>query len=1133
MRLILTERNSQAGLRKILRKMKLALFFSVMVISCWATTESTYAQETEISLTKGNKTLLELFTEIEDKSEFIFFYNDNAVDLNRKVRVDGRKYTIQEILNQVLKGSAVNYEIIDRQVIFYRAKTTAQVENAAIHQQAAKKPIRGKVSDINGEPIIGANVVVKGTTDGNISDVNGDFVLEVDEGAVLRISYIGYITQEIATGNRTNLQITLLEDRQALEEVVVTALGIKREEKALGYSVQTVKGDALTAVKGVEIATSLTGRIAGLTVYNSAEFQDDSHANTLMLRGEGALLVVDGFPVSNTGLRDIAADDIETITVLKGSTASALYGSRGSSGAIMVTTKRGAQQEGVNVSVNSNEMFNAGFLAIPEHQTSYSAGQGGIYNVDDYVWGDKLDIGRTAPQYDPYTYEVYDQPLVSKGKNNFRNFMEPSFTTNNNVSVTYTGKQGSFRTSMNHIHQKGYYPNTTANRFNLNVAGNLNIGKFALDASVNYTKRVVPQTLNNGWSQSSPIYSMIVWMGADWDIMEYKDYWQKGQEGVKQNFSNSYYNNPWFIQNEWTISRDEGRYNAQVNSSYDITDWLKATARIGSDQYSLNDEEKKPQAYKKRADITGGDYRISNSNGYSVNLEGMLMADKTIADFRIDGFVGASLYYNHYTSLKARVADSGQLSVPEFYSLLASNGPVLAESGAWQQQRNAAFGKVGLSWKSALFLDVTGRNDWTSTLDASERSYFYPSVAGSAVLTEFLPKIDWLSFWKLRGSWTQTKLPTGIYEINQSYSINTNVWNNIKGASYSTDIRPGGLKPRTTEGWEVGTAVNFLDNRLRFDLAYFQKLYYNNQSYAALSDASGFGRALVNTDEEFIRKGLEITLSGDVVRTKDFLWTSTVNWSNAHYSYHKLDETYSSKDYRVAVGNPANTSWRDDWMYHPETGELILQNGMPVASNYNTVFNKEPDWTWGFLNDFRYKNINLLVSFDGRVGGMGFNEVSDRMWGNGTHPDSDNAYRYEEVVNGNRTFIAPGVKVISGEVKFDASGRIESDTRVFAPNDVVVGYEQYIRSYQGRKAVTMQDMTFFKLREISLGYTLPKAISGKLKLSLLQVSFVAQNVFLWAKEFKYEDPDAFYDNLESVLPSPSERLVGFNVKVEF
>ncbi|MDR2858947.1 MAG: SusC/RagA family TonB-linked outer membrane protein, partial [Mediterranea sp.] len=996
------------------------------------------------------------------------------------------------------------------------------------------KKITGLVTDDKGEPIIGANVVEKGTTNGSITDVDGIFSLNVSPGVTLVISYVGYIGQEIAVGSQQVITVKLFEDTHALDEVVVTALGIKRQEKALGYAVQTIKGNALTAVKGVELATSLTGKVAGLTVYNTSEFQDDRHGNTLKLRGEDALIVVDGFPTAHMNLRDIAADDIESITVLKGSTASALYGSRGSSGAIMVTTKRGAQKEGLNVGFNSNEMFHTGFIALPKAQTSYSAGQGGKYNVDDYIWGDKLDIGRTAPQYDPFTYEVYDQPLVSKGKNNFKNFLEPSFTTNNNVNVTYTGKQGSFRTSLNHIHQKGYYPNTTANRFNFNVAGNMNIGKFSLDASVNYTKRIVPNTLTNGYHQGSPVYTILAWLGADWDIRDYKNYWQAGKEGIKQNFSNSYYNNPWFLQQEWVEPLDESRYNAQLNASYEITDWLKATARIGSDQYIINAEEKKPQAYKRRADITGGDYRVRMQSGYSVNTEGLLMADKTFADFNVNGFVGASLYYTNYGDISANVASNGQLSVPDFYSLLASNGPVSASRNIWREQRNAIFGKVGASWKSAIFLDVTGRNDWSSTLDAAERSYFYPSVAGSIVMTEFLPKIDWLSFWKLRGSWTQTKLPTGIYEINQAYAINTNVWNNMKGASYSKTIRSGGLKPRTTEGWEIGTAANFLDNRLRFDLAYYEKLYYNNQSRADLSDASGFNNALVNTDEQYLRKGVEITLSGDVVRTKDFLWTATVNWSKYGYTYHKLDETYSPKNYWVAVDKPANIIIQNDWMFQPETGELILQNGMPVASNYPTAFNNDPDWVWGFANEFKYKNFNLNISLDGRVGGWGYNELFHRMWVNGSHLDSDNQYRYEEVVNGKQTYIAPGVKVVSGEVKFDASGNISEDTRVYEPNDVVIGYESFNRSYWNRKARNMFDLTFFKIREISLGYTLPKDIAYKIKTQNIQLSLVGQNLYLGAKAYRYTDPDMYRDGTSGdFLPSPSERLIGFNLKIDF
>ena len=281
------------------------------------------------------------------------------------------------------------------------------------------KKITGTVLDATGIPVIGANIMVKGTNVGTITDVDGKFTLDVAENAILQVTYIGFASQEIKVGNQTSLSITMKEDSEMLGEVVVTALGIKREEKALGYAVQKVSGETLNTVKTVDVATGLTGKIAGLNVQNSTEF---NNAPTLSLRGETPLLVVDGVPYKNLTLRDIAPDDIESIDVLKGATASALYGARGGSGAVMVTTKRG-QKEGLNISVNSSTMFNAGYLRKPEVQTSYSSGTGGKYRVGDYVWGDKMDIGREAEQYNPYTHEWELQPLVSKGKNNLQNLL--------------------------------------------------------------------------------------------------------------------------------------------------------------------------------------------------------------------------------------------------------------------------------------------------------------------------------------------------------------------------------------------------------------------------------------------------------------------------------------------------------------------------------------------------------------------------------------------------------------------------------------------------------------------------------------------------------------------------------------
>ncbi|MDR1779139.1 MAG: carboxypeptidase-like regulatory domain-containing protein, partial [Tannerella sp.] len=382
-----------------------------------------------------------------------------------------------------------------------------------------QKVVKGRVIDATGETVVGANVVEKGTTNGSSTDLEGEFTLTVGNNAVIRVSFIGYVPQEVAVGNQTFLNIVLQDDSQTFDDVVVTALGIKRDQKALAYSTQTVKSEAITAVKGAEVATSLTGKISGLKVINTAEFEDDNKPNLLQLRGETALLVIDGMPVYHANMREIAADDIESITVLKGPTASALYGSRGSSGAIMITTKR-ATKDGLDISFNSSNMFHAGFLVFPQPQTHYSAGNNGIYDDYDDVWGDLLDIGRMGSQYNPYTYEYEMRELKSVGKNNLKNFTVPGYTLNNNVSLAYKAQNGSFRSSLTQIHQKGYYPNQYANRFSMNLGGDIHLGRLDLDASMNYTRRIVPNFDDDGNGQSSPLYTMTLWMGTDWDIRD-------------------------------------------------------------------------------------------------------------------------------------------------------------------------------------------------------------------------------------------------------------------------------------------------------------------------------------------------------------------------------------------------------------------------------------------------------------------------------------------------------------------------------------------------------------------------------------------------------------------------------------
>lgn len=482
---------------KIFIALKLTILCLMLGVEVGLATES-YSQKTTFTISVHDQSVKDVFNYIEQHSEFIIFYLDETIDVNRKVSVNLKDQQIESILEQLFKNTDVTYTINDRQILLSKRKTEIKTIPVIAISQQQKNMVTGVVLDPHGMPVIGANILVKGTTNGTITDMDGKFSLDVDKDAILVVSYIGFASQEIKVGNQMNLSIALKEDSEALDELVVTALGIKREEKALGYSVQKVSGETLSTVKTVDVATSLTGKIAGLNVWNSTEF---NKAPSLSLRGETPLLVVDGVPYANMTLRDIASDDIESIDVLKGATASALYGARGGSGAVMVTTKKGSQ-EGLQVQINSSTMFNAGYLILPEVQTSYSTGQAGKYLAGSYVWGDKMDIGREALQYNPYTYEWEMQPLVSKGKDNLKNFQELSFVTNNNVSVTQKGKLGSFRTSLTHVYNKGQWPNEKLNKFTYTASGTMNVGKFKADAGVTYNKRFYPNMGGTGYGGS-------------------------------------------------------------------------------------------------------------------------------------------------------------------------------------------------------------------------------------------------------------------------------------------------------------------------------------------------------------------------------------------------------------------------------------------------------------------------------------------------------------------------------------------------------------------------------------------------------------------------------------------------------
>lgn len=721
---------------------------------------------------------------------------------------------------------------------------SAKVQTA-INQQSKIK-ITGTVVDQAGIPIIGANITVKNQTGtGTITDIDGRFTFEVPANSTLSISYIGYKNQEIRITSSKPLTIKLQDDAEVLDEVVVTALGIKREEKALGYAVQKVSGDQLTTIKSVDVTSGLNGKIAGLKVENSTEFNE---APNLKLRGENPLIVIDGVPYKNMSLRDIASDDIESIDVLKGATASALYGARGGSGAVMITTKRG-KEEGLQVTVNSSTMFNAGYLKLPEVQTSYSSGKNGIYNDNSsYVWGAKLDVGNEAMQYNPYTQEREMTELTSRGKNNLKNFQELSFITNNNVSVTQKGKYGSIRTSLTHVYNKGQWPNEKLNKITYTVSGDMKYKKFSSEAGITYNKRFYPNMGGSAYHGTGYIYNLLVWSGSEYDIRDYKNYWRIKDEQSNWWDRGGWYDNPYYIANELTSSDNYDVVNAFVNASYDITSWLKLSLRSGADMYTEKSETKAPVGSVTGKGEKKGYYSVYQKRGFSTNNDIMLTAEHKFGDISVDGFVGGNIYYYQNDYLGSNTA--GGLIIPGYYSLKASVDPAETSKTYNSKQTNSIYGKIGLAYKSAVFVEATGRNDWSSTLPEETRSYFYPAVSGSVVLSEFIKMPKVIDFWKIRGSWTTTKHDMGVYAINDVYSISTDVWDNMSAAYSPTTIRNSLLSPSQTRSYELGTAIHLFGNRLRLDYTYYNTLKFNNTRNAGLSSVSGYSNTQVNMDEE-------------------------------------------------------------------------------------------------------------------------------------------------------------------------------------------------------------------------------------------------------------------------------------------
>jgi TonB-linked SusC/RagA family outer membrane protein len=1118
----------------IIRRMKLTIIFILLSIGLNAKTNGQ-----QINLSVKQMRLESVLKKITQQTDYKFFYSSDLINKVESVNLTIERASLEETLEKILTPRGLSYQKMARTITITVANTLQQLE------------VSGSVRDSKG-PLAGVNIYTKADSKiGTRTDSEGRFTIRIPAASTLVFSFLGYEKQEIPVRD-TEMHIILNAANNAMAEVVVTALGINKEKRKVAYAAQDIKGESLTTAREPNVASSLVGKVAGLQIRTKSTLFENPE---ITLRGGNATIVIDGVPAPDGfDMWSLNADDIENITVLKGTASSALYGSVAQNGAIMITTKKGkGGKSGIELTYNSSTEFQAGFLRIPKTQQDYGMGfngkyafvdgkGGGINDAYGYVWGPKLNQPDPStssgfveiPQYnspmDPQTNKLKPLPWISRGKNNLNNFLDNGLITTHNVSVAGSTEKSDYRISLSHLYQKGQVPNTKLNATTLSLAGKLKLNsKLDAEATLSYNRQYSPNYPNSDYSPDNYLYNIVLWMGPDVAIQDLRNYWKPGREGLEQvTYNYSWYNNPWFLAYEKERAYTNDVIVSQGNIKYSFNNDLKLVVRGGITTNFANSESRIPYSYINYGTDAApyGNYSVNRNNRMRFVSDALLTYDKKIAqDFTITASVGASTRLDQYNKLESKT--TGGLSVPEWYNLDNSRDPVRSTNERIEKQVYGMYGYVDLDYRNMATLSLTGRNDWTSALQSPYNSYFYPSASLSLIVSEMfqLPKV--VSYFKLRGAVTDATTDIDAYSALLTYEIGSR-WNGNPSLYLPNALRPPGLKPNKTISQEYGAELRLFRNRIGFDFTYFNYDRTNNVVEVPLSEASGFAKLQVNGDR-YRRRGIELVVSGTPVQTENFKWSTTLNYSRLRNT---VLEYYGGEEIRggVKVGERMDVYRGWAWQKSPD-GQIVHENGIPQYINQQVNLGyTDPNWEFGFLNSFQYKNFGLSFAFDGRIGGKTYNGLEAKMYEGGMHPNTANSYR-EEAYLGQKTYMAGGVTQTGGNVTYDAQGNIMTDSRTFAPNTSSVNYVDWVfATYtNGIDESVLYDRTFVKLRELTLSYQVPTTLLRKTPFKTASVSLVGRNLLLWSK-VPYMDPDG-YSNLQ--LAEPTVRNIGFNVNFKF
>lgn len=1098
----------------------------------------------QLTLSTNRTTLGTVIKQIQSQSKYQFFYDDK-LSATQVEPLQVKDASLEEVLNTVLKNKNIAFKV-EENIVYLSEKTR---ETTTPQQSEQGRKVTGVVIDGTGEPLIGVNVSIKGSTTGTITDLDGKFTLQVPNPKTdITFSYIGYKQLTLAAGNAPTLNVTMIEDTQMISEVVVTALGIKREKKMLGYSVQEVKSDELNKTGDPSITSALQGKVAGLQMNTASTGLGGStkitiRGNSSLADNNQPLWIVDGVPFSDTNNSDasfyggvdrggssvdINPEDIESISVLKGPNAAALYGSRAGNGVILVTTKKGTKNSGFGVRYSGNFTWSQVAETL-EMQETYGQGTQGKYDkTAGGSWGGALD-GSMVEAWNG------EQRAYQKYGNKMKDYFNDGFAQNHNVSVSSVTDKSHFRASFGSSNNKGLFPNEKLDKINMDLNAGMELNKyFSMDGKISLSRT---KAEDRPYFGSYGIVSQLMGIPHNVDLNDLKKYSTDDYAHVNWNGPSPGKWNPYYVENQRHNSDERwrafGYYGAKVN----FTDWLHLSAKYAFDYYrtrvqdtNLSDGIKIPVS-----SIVNDEMNRAEENFFESNAEFILAGDNKIGEkFRIGYTLGANFMYQNFEKLSA---GTGNMINKNQWIFNAAQLLKSAANTGHERATNSVFASAQFAYNEYLAMDITARNDWSSTLPKSNNSFFYPSANLSFVISDFVRSLDkqlpsWITFAKLRLSAAQVGKDTEPYNL---YNTTNYIFNNGVLTPNKSNIKLNDqLKPEISSSFEAGLDMKFFSNRLGFDFTYYNSRT-KNQIMKVPAPAPWSGGQMINSGL-IVNQGFEMMIYATPVQTKDFTFDLNVNLSK---NVSEVKELADGVDYMFFNGDsyfPVNVGTRvghslgeiyAKYLYkRDENGNVVVNSkGRPVKVSGADAFNNtlenpigniEPNLLMSVAPSFNYKGITLSALFDMKFGGDIISVSELTATGNGLAKRTENRGNADN----NWTIVVPGV---------NADG---------TTNATPVNAEKYYTSLSNMAEEFVYDASYIKLKELAIGYSFPKSMLRKTPLTALNLSFVARNLAYLMKHTPGTSPEGGYDTsmfsqAMDYMAVPYTRTFGFSVSLGF